>query len=268
MKTAPVPGGLLVLENDLTYHRQQFVAITLGPIYKHEGANVKCSCYRVVQYCQESSGQNPLSVDQQKGKGVYHIGHRSVGESRGCRLESSLSAQDHCRGKCLDEALVGDSQSPGGAVVKNPPANAGGTRDAGLIPGSGRSPGGGNGNSRLFSCLESPMKEEPGGLQSMGSQSQTQLSTHTCRDTEEERQAWQGAAGFQLLSLHHWPDVPQGSFDTASHLGTDSFIQLNSVRNIICLDTLHFSLMSSEAFFGSFKPARKTWGRGSGGSKK
>ena len=34
----------------------------------------------------------------------------------------------------------------GCTVVKNPPANAGDTRDMGLIPGSGRSPGGGNGN--------------------------------------------------------------------------------------------------------------------------
>ena len=32
-------------------------------------------------------------------------------------------------------------------VVKNPPANAGDTRDLGLIPGSGRFPGGGHGNS-------------------------------------------------------------------------------------------------------------------------
>ena len=35
---------------------------------------------------------------------------------------------------------------PGGAVVKNLPANAGDARDAGSIPGSGRSPGVGNGN--------------------------------------------------------------------------------------------------------------------------
>ena len=34
----------------------------------------------------------------------------------------------------------------GGVVGKNPPANAGDTGDAGSIPGSGRSPGGGNGN--------------------------------------------------------------------------------------------------------------------------
>ena len=39
-------------------------------------------------------------------------------------------------------------------MVKNPPANA---RDEGLIPGSGRSPGKGNGNPLQYSCLGSPM---------------------------------------------------------------------------------------------------------------
>ena len=39
-------------------------------------------------------------------------------------------------------------------VVKNPPANAGDVRDAGLIPGLGRSPGGGYGNLVQYSCLE------------------------------------------------------------------------------------------------------------------
>ena len=41
--------------------------------------------------------------------------------------------------------------------------------DMGLIPGSGRSPGEGNGNPLQYSCLENPMTEEPGRLQSMGS---------------------------------------------------------------------------------------------------
>ena len=100
-------------------------------------------------------------------------------------------------------------------MVKNLPANAGATGDAGSIPGLGRSPGGGNGNPLQYACLENPMdrgawqaavhgvaksqaqlsdftftfhfhaleKEmathsipgtvEPGGLLSMGSQSQT-----------------------------------------------------------------------------------------------
>ena len=43
------------------------------------------------------------------------------------------------------------------AVVKNPPANAGGTRDAGSIPGSGRSLGEGNGNPLQYSYLEDPI---------------------------------------------------------------------------------------------------------------
>ena len=41
-------------------------------------------------------------------------------------------------------------------VVRNPPANAGYVRDAGSIPGSGRSPGRGHGNSLQYSCLENP----------------------------------------------------------------------------------------------------------------
>ena len=45
---------------------------------------------------------------------------------------------------------------PGGSVVKNQPANAEDLRDTGLIPGSGISPGGGNGNPLQYSCLENP----------------------------------------------------------------------------------------------------------------
>ena len=42
-------------------------------------------------------------------------------------------------------------------MVKKPPANAGGIREAGSIPGSGRSPGAGHGNPLQCSCLENPM---------------------------------------------------------------------------------------------------------------
>ena len=56
-------------------------------------------------------------------------------------------------------------------VVKNSPAIAGDAGDPGSIPGSGRSPGGGNDNPLQYSCLENPMEEEPGRLQSMSSQS-------------------------------------------------------------------------------------------------
>ena len=54
--------------------------------------------------------------------------------------------------------------------VKNFPTNAGDVRDMGSIPGSGRSPGGGHGNLLQYSCLENPMTEGPGRLQSMGLQ--------------------------------------------------------------------------------------------------
>ena len=43
---------------------------------------------------------------------------------------------------------------PDGSVVKNPPANGG---DVGLIPESGRPPGGGNSNPLQYSCLDNPM---------------------------------------------------------------------------------------------------------------
>ena len=42
-------------------------------------------------------------------------------------------------------------------LVKNLPANAGGARNKGLIPGSGRAPGERNGNPLQYSCLENPM---------------------------------------------------------------------------------------------------------------
>ena len=42
-------------------------------------------------------------------------------------------------------------------VIKNPPTNSGDLRDEGLIPGSGRSPGGGHGYPLQYACLEDPM---------------------------------------------------------------------------------------------------------------
>ena len=46
---------------------------------------------------------------------------------------------------------------PAGSVVENPPANAGGTGDMGLIPGLGRSPGEGHGNPLQDPYLENPL---------------------------------------------------------------------------------------------------------------
>ena len=88
----------------------------------------------------------------------------------------------------------------GGTVLKNSPANAGGTRDAGSISGSGRSPGRGNGNPLQYSCLKNSV--DRGALWATVhwvTESWTQLSTHT--HTPLELQACQGLPyTFQMLS--------------------------------------------------------------------
>ena len=62
-------------------------------------------------------------------------------------------------------------------MVKNMPANAG---DKSLIPGLGRSPGGGNGNPLRYSCLGNPMDREAWWATVHGSQKcQTQVSNKT-----------------------------------------------------------------------------------------
>ena len=55
-------------------------------------------------------------------------------------------------------------------MTQNMFANAGDLRDVGLIPGSGRSPGVGNDNHSSILAWKIPRTEEPGELQSMGSQ--------------------------------------------------------------------------------------------------
>ena len=61
-------------------------------------------------------------------------------------------------------------------MVNNPPANAGDIRDAGLIPGLGRSPGEWHGNPLQYSCLENPMDKRGWWSTVQGvSKSQTQL---------------------------------------------------------------------------------------------
>ena len=70
---------------------------------------------------------------------------------------------------------------PGGAVVKNPPDNAG---DMGLIPGSGKSLGGGNGSPPQYFCLEHPMDRGAWWATVQGVTSQTRLSDSTATDNK------------------------------------------------------------------------------------
>ena len=65
-------------------------------------------------------------------------------------------------------------------MVKNLPANAGDARDMSSIPGSGRSPGVGNGTPLQYSCLGNPMDRGAWRVTVNGAiKSQTRLSTHT-----------------------------------------------------------------------------------------
>ena len=70
-------------------------------------------------------------------------------------MSKTVSERDSQTGllyrNCADPKSMG---FPGGTVVKNPPTTAGYTRDVGLIPGLGKSPGGGNDIPLWYSCLE------------------------------------------------------------------------------------------------------------------
>jgi len=66
-------------------------------------------------------------------------------------------------------------------MLKNPPINIRGERDAGLIPGSGRSPGGRNGNPLHYSCLENPTDRGAwqGTIHGVAKESDITKHTHT-----------------------------------------------------------------------------------------
>ena len=64
-------------------------------------------------------------------------------------------------------------------LVNNPTTSAGDSRDMGSIPGSGRSPGEGNGNPLQYSCLENSHGQRSlVGYNPWG----TESGTHTCRN--------------------------------------------------------------------------------------
>ena len=82
------------------------------------------------------------------------------------------------------ELFKDDKTSQVVIVVKNPPANAGDKRDEDSIPGSGRSPRGGNVNLLQYSCLENPTDRGVGQARVHGvTKSQIRLGTHKHRHT-------------------------------------------------------------------------------------
>ena len=79
------------------------------------------------------------------------LGKQRSREKTGERNRENETFRQH-----KNEGLKG---SPGASAVKNLPVSAGATGDEGSIPGSGRSPGGGNGNLIQYSCLENSINE-------------------------------------------------------------------------------------------------------------
>ena len=75
-------------------------------------------------------------------------------------------------------------------VVKNQPASAGDTRGGDSVPGSGRSPGGWQGNPLQQSCLENPWTEEPGWLRSLGSQREDTTDATWHAHMHRNREGW------------------------------------------------------------------------------
>ena len=80
-----------------------------------------------------------------------------------------------------ERSLVLLRDFPGDSMIKNPPANTG---DASLILGSGKSPGGGNGNPLWYFCLENSTNRGPWWAVVHGATKELdmteQLSTHVC----------------------------------------------------------------------------------------
>ena len=79
-------------------------------------------------------------------------------------------------------------------MVKNPPANVGSTRDTGLIPGSGRSPGVGNGNLLQYSCLENSMDRRSLVAYNPWGPKESEVSKHTHTQGKETAEESEGAS--------------------------------------------------------------------------
>ena len=83
------------------------------------------------------------------------------------------------RGGGFRNTYIADLDFPGGSVVKNLPVDAGDARDAGLIPGSGTSPGIKKWQPTSVSCLENSRQEEPDGLYSAWGHKELDTTEHT-----------------------------------------------------------------------------------------
>ena len=128
------------------------------------GKNTGVGCHFLLQCWMN---EYPANVSPGKSS----LGSFSVSVSRGRSLKADSFIHFCACSPGLPRWLSGKK--------KNPPANVGDAGDSSLIPGSGRSPGGGNDNPLQYSCLENPMAR--GAWQTTPhkkAMSLTRLSTH------------------------------------------------------------------------------------------
>ena len=100
-----------------------------------------------------ASHQGPLSLSLLLLRAYEKSSHKESEYRDAEKPWMNVELLSSVRGLCH----LGVCRGPRLPGVRNPPADAGDIRDLGLIPGSGRSPGGGHGNPLHYSCLENPM---------------------------------------------------------------------------------------------------------------
>ena len=157
-------------------------------------------------------------------------------------------------------------------VVKNLPANAWDTREAGSIPGSGRSPGEGNGNPIQYSCLafaqRVPWMEETGRLQSIGSH---RVGHHWRAKQQQQQQDYLNskvASAKQNISLKQ---LSQQGNSRVVLLPSDGFLRITewvdagcesslSTRTVMFrgwMKSVHRELTVVSGYFGIYQAAQR-----------
>ena len=110
-------------------------------------------------------------------------------------------------------------------VVKNSPANAGDVRDAGLTPGSGRSPRGQHGDPLHYSCLENPMDRVDHSMAGYNPQG--------CKGSNMTRTI-QHALTQVVLYMHHFTMREHSFWFAGSSLMLMGFLQLQQAGTTLC----------------------------------
>ena len=151
------------------------------------------------------------------------------------------------------QTAVKDSGAEGGnSRYRNSSADAENARGEGLIPGSERSPAGGNGYWLQHSCLEVSWTEEPGGLQSIESQKSLQETSlnrqsyfYTPACIHWKHLFWHGFLFFQIYFYYY-------IFFLVDAVITHTFTRIRNLGAILDSSAPHLSHSISSTMFTSF----------------